>query len=129
MAGERALRLLLDQNLGPSLKRRLADLRCDIAHVADYGLEAADDAVIRELALREGFTIVSKDEDFRLRVAAHGHPPRVVLLKIDNCPLGRVEQVLRDAWTFIHKLHDEPNASLLLISPDTTFLLVHGPRP
>lgn len=129
MAGEHALRLLLDQNLGPSLKRRLADLGCDIAHVADYGMEAADDALIWNLALREGFTIVSKDEDFRLRVAAHGHPPRVVLLKIGNCPLHRVEQVLRDAWTFVQKLHDKPEASFLLISPDATFLLVHAPRP
>jgi hypothetical protein len=60
-------RLLLDQNLAPALARRLADLYPDSAHVRDLGLAAADDEAVWEHAAARGFTIVTKDDDFRQR--------------------------------------------------------------
>ncbi len=118
------MKLLFDQNLPLSLKWRLTDLGADgFAHVNDFGFEAVDDELIWELAKRERFTIVTKDKDFRMRSALLGGPPKVILLKIGNCPLAAVQDCLRRAWPFVRKLHDEPSANLLMLTRDAAFLL------
>ena len=117
------MKLLFDQNLPPTLNRRLTDLGVESAHVADFGMTAADDSAIWELAKRAGWTIVTKDKDFRSRVALYGAPPRVVLLQIGNCPLEAVEGCLRRSWPFVLKLHADVSASLLLATQDAAFLL------
>ena len=38
---------------------------------------------------------MTKDRDFLLQCAAFGHPPRVVLLRIGNCPVALMEAVIR----------------------------------
>jgi len=60
-------KLLLDQNLSPRLLRLLADIYPASAHVRDLGLAAADDETVWRYAGTEGFTIVTKDDDFRQR--------------------------------------------------------------
>ncbi len=117
------MKLLLDQNLPPGLKRRLADLDVELSHVQDFDMETADDAVIWELAKREDWTIVTKDKDFRSRVAVYGAPPRVILLQIGNCPLEAVDGCVQRAWPFVLKLHEKQSASLLLVTQDAVFLL------
>ncbi len=120
------MKFLLDQNLGSALKRKLADLSVEIAHVKDFDLAVADDEVIWRLAKEGGYTIVSKDDDFRERVSARGHPPRVVLIRLGNCPLDAVERALRRSWLLVQRLHEEPRAGLLLITPDAAFLVVQS---
>lgn len=73
-----ALRLLFDQNLAPALARRLADLYPGSAHVRDPGLAAADDEAIWSYAAANGYTIVTKDDDFRQRSFVRGAPPQVI---------------------------------------------------
>ncbi len=120
------MKFLLDQNLGAALKRRLADLSVEIAHVKDFDLAVSDDEVIWRLATERGYTIISKDDDFRERVSARGHPPRVVLIRLGNCPLATVEQALRRSWPLVRRLHEEPRAGLLLITPESAFLVVQS---
>ncbi len=86
-------------------------------------MASADDAAIWELAKRENWTIVTKDKDFRARVAVYGAPPRVILLQIGNCPLEAVEGCIRRAWPFVLKLHEKQSATLLLATQDAAFLL------
>jgi len=119
------VKLLLDQNLAPSLKRRLADLCPDISHVEQLNLAASSDETIWAMALQESSTIVTKDDDFRIKSILLGHPPKVIYLKIGNCPLSQVEHLLRHAWRLIEQLHNDPSASLLLITHESVFLLVH----
>ena len=88
-------RLLLDQNLAPSLARRLGDLYPGSAHVREFGLAAADDEIVWTHARAHGFTIVTKDDDFRQRSVLRGAPPHVIWLRLGNCRTAEVEAVLR----------------------------------
>ena len=50
----------------------------------EWALRDADDEVIWERAKRDGFIIVTKDEDFAQMVWRFGPPPQVVWLRIGN---------------------------------------------
>jgi predicted nuclease of predicted toxin-antitoxin system len=58
------MRFLIDAQLPPALARWLVSVGHEAEHVADRGMQAASDAVIWDLALREHAAIVTKDEDF-----------------------------------------------------------------
>ena len=75
------MRLLLDQNLSPSLKSALDDIYPDTLHVKDVGLEAADDVEVWSYARMHELAIVSKDSDFRQLSFTFGHPPKVVWIR------------------------------------------------
>jgi predicted nuclease of predicted toxin-antitoxin system len=90
------VRLLFDENLSPALVIRLADVFPGSCHVHDLGLGGADDRVIWLYAREHGLAIVTKDRDYLLQCAAFGHPPRVVLMRIGNCPVDLMERVLRE---------------------------------
>jgi predicted nuclease of predicted toxin-antitoxin system len=53
-----------DQNLSPTLAQKLADLFPGSTHTERAGLGRSDDVSIWEFCLREGFVVVSKDNDF-----------------------------------------------------------------
>jgi predicted nuclease of predicted toxin-antitoxin system len=59
------VRLLVDQNLSHNLVERLRDYFPDSAHVTTPGLETATDKDVWDHAGEHGYTIVSKDSDFR----------------------------------------------------------------
>jgi predicted nuclease of predicted toxin-antitoxin system len=72
------VKLLFDENLSPSLVRRLADLFPDSAHVHDVGLSRADDTTILNFAREHDYVVVTKDADYRALRLSFGKPvPRV----------------------------------------------------
>lgn len=75
------MKLLFDQNLSPKLANRLADLFPDSSHVQSGGLDCASDERVWEYALRNGFAIVSKDEDYNNLSVLRGSPPKVIWLQ------------------------------------------------
>ena len=60
------MKLLFDQNLSPSLVKRLADLFPESSHTEFAGLAQKDDRSIWQYCLQERFVVVSKDNDFPL---------------------------------------------------------------
>ena len=112
-------RLLLDQNLAPALARRLADLYPGSAHVREFRLQAADDAAIWAHAAAHGFTIVTKDDDFRQRSVLLGAPPRVIWLRLGNCRTADVEAVLRVRHAEIGEFIGDADAALLILARRT----------
>ena len=89
------MKLLFDQNLSHKLVALLGDLYPDSEHVRNVGLRQADDAAIWKYALAEGFTLVTKDEDFYLQGLMRGFPPKVIWLQTGNCITDRVQILLR----------------------------------
>lgn len=73
----------------------LADIYADCAHVREVGLESATDAAVWDFAAREGFTIVSKDADFRQRSFLFGHPPKTIWIRLGNCSTEQIADLLR----------------------------------
>ena len=73
------LKLLLDQNLSPSLLPRLQDLCPDSAHVQEVHLDRASDNIVWEFARDKGFAVVTQDSDFADRALLYGSPPKIIL--------------------------------------------------
>jgi predicted nuclease of predicted toxin-antitoxin system len=109
------VRLLFDQHLSARLIRMLADVFPYSAHVRLIGLQEAEDEVIWEYAAQHGFTIVSKDADFRRLSARLGASPRVVLLRCGNCPTSVIEAVLRTRRGDVDSLISDRQATMLVI--------------
>jgi len=109
------MKLLFDQNLSPRLVRRLADIYADSVHVREIGLRDAGDSEIWDYAKLNGFAIVSKDSDFQQRSLLYGSPPKFIWLRVGNCPVQTVEDLLRKHSIAIHTFGmDDTKAHLML---------------
>ena len=109
------MKLLFDENLSPRLPRALADLYPDSAHVHECGLGSADDSAIWQYAKDHGFAIVSKDSDFQDRSVLHGHPPKFIWIRADNCTTREIEHLLRAAVSVIEEFIGEDKESYLVL--------------
>lgn len=58
------MRILLDQNLSPSIKSFLQDIFPDALHVQDVGMSEAEDFDVWRYAGERELVVVSKDSDF-----------------------------------------------------------------
>lgn len=109
------MKLLFDQNLSPRLPHLLASIYPESTHVRDVGLSEADDAEIWEFAKRNGFTIVSKDSDFQQRSLLFGFPPKFIWIRVGNCAVKPIEELLRNHVHAIHAfVHDTVAAHMML---------------
>jgi predicted nuclease of predicted toxin-antitoxin system len=57
-------------------------------------LELANDSVVWEFAKKEGFTIVTKDNDFNDLIAFFGFPPKVIWIRRGNCSTNDIKELL-----------------------------------
>ncbi len=110
------MKLLFDQNLSHRLAGQLAAEYPASAHVRDVGLAAASDPDIWSFAGSQGFVIVSKDTDFQQRALLHGHPPKVVWVRLGNCTTAAVAALLRSRLADIEAFGADPSASFLTLS-------------
>lgn len=92
------MRILVDAQLPPALARWLSAQDHESLHVADIGMQSASDRAIWDLADKDGWVIVTKDEDFAQRKTLTASGPQVVWLRWPNGRradlLARFEQVL-----------------------------------
>lgn len=88
------MKLLLDENLSPALCDLLAELYPDTAHVREMGLQSAPDPRVWAHAERHGYTVVTKDADFHHRSLLHGHPPKVIWIRLGNCSTRDIANLL-----------------------------------
>jgi predicted nuclease of predicted toxin-antitoxin system len=109
------MRLLFDQNLSPRLPHLLADLYPGSVHVRTVGLREADDAEVWEYAGRLGLVLASKDSDFQQRSFLFGAPPKVIWIRVGNCPVGTIEALLRTHSAAIHTFDQDESAALLIV--------------
>jgi len=78
------MRFLVDAQLPPALARFLESQGHEARAVREVGLREADDTAIWDFAVRDGWIIVTKDEDFPERVMNSRTPPQIVWLRIGN---------------------------------------------
>jgi len=109
------VRLLYDENLSRRLIRLLADLYPNSQHVVAAGLARADDTELWGYAAAHDLVIVSKDWDFLQLSTVRGHPPKVVWLRIGNCSVDAMAEVLRKRHLDLLRFRDDPDAALLVI--------------
>ena len=109
------MKLLFDENLSRRLLPLLADLHPGSEHVVAAGLEAQDDRAVWSYAAERGLTIVSKDWDFLELSTVRGHPPKVVWLRLGNCSVQQIANVLRSRHLDLLRFRDDDAASLLVV--------------
>ena len=107
------MKLLFDENLAARLARDLADLFPGSAHVIPLGLGGGRDRSIWDHAAAEGFTIVTRDEDFLRLSVLLGPPPKVIWIRLGNCATLAVSRLLRVRATEIGEFGDHPEAAFL----------------
>ena len=90
------MKLLFDENLAPVLVELLSDIYPSSAHIRDIGLKSSPDSELWAHAAQAGYTIVSKDADFRQRSFLYGHPPKVIWIRRGNCSTRRIAALLRE---------------------------------
>lgn len=94
----------------------LADVFPGCGHVRDVGLRGTDDRQIWEYARKEGYTIVSKDTDFRERSYVEGPPPKVVWLDVGNAGTEAIEGLLRREHERVERFVESEESSVLILS-------------
>ena len=78
------MKFLIDENLSDKLVARLDADFPGTQHVKHVLMSAKPDADLWELAKREGFIILTQDDDFVEMSALRGTPPKVVHLSMGN---------------------------------------------
>jgi predicted nuclease of predicted toxin-antitoxin system len=67
-------------------------------------------------AATHGLVIVSKDTDFQERALFYGHPPKVIWVRLGNCPASAVAALLRSRLKEIKAFETDLLASFLALS-------------
>ena len=94
---------------------QLADLFPDSAHVKTVGLDTATDTELWNYARVNDYLIVSKDADFGNRSVIHGFPPKVIWIRLGNCPTDIVENNLRKRYVDIREFAEDSSRGLLIL--------------
>jgi predicted nuclease of predicted toxin-antitoxin system len=110
------MKLLFDENLSHRLVKLLMAEFPGSEHVRNVSLKSAADILIWEYARQNDFAILSKDIDFEQRALLHGHPPKVVWVRLGNCSTAEVESLLKTRLVDLLKFEADPQASFLAVS-------------
>lgn len=109
------MKLLFDENLSFRLVSILAADFPGSAHVTAIGLAGRPDREIWDTARRDGWIVVSKDDDFQHLGFLYGAPPKVIRLRIGNAPTSRIAHRLSSQKDRIAEFLSDGDASVLLL--------------
>lgn len=109
------MKLLLDQNIAPSLVTRLEEGFPGTAHVSEFNLERASDESVWAHALEGDFAIVSKDGDFHQLSFLRGPPPKVIWIRLGNCTTDQILDLLLAARARIDRFLTDESAALMTL--------------
>ena len=110
------MKLLFDENLSRRLPARLADLFPGSAAVTGLGLQKISDPELIGFAARNGFMVVTQDEDLPDLVAVRGGPPKVLWIRCGNRRTADIERLLRTYHEQIEALDRDMENHLMMIS-------------
>lgn len=89
------MKLLLDENLSWRLVKKLSNVFSKVIHVSSLPLnKPASDISIWNFAKSEGYTIVSKDDDFEKLVLLKKAPPKFIFLKTFNLDTNNIAHLI-----------------------------------
>lgn len=109
------MKLLFDENLAARLAVELSDLYPDSSDVKTLSLHGMSDKAIWDVAGKEGYVLVTKDEDFHRLSVLYGPPPKVVWIRLGNCTTDDVRDLLRASADEIEAFEQDLEAAFLAL--------------
>jgi predicted nuclease of predicted toxin-antitoxin system len=101
------MKLLLDANISWKLINILTPIFGECAHVDHIGFTVPiGDSEIWDYAQINGYTIITKDNDFLDLLEIKGFPPKVILLKTGNNSSKALSQLLINAKQDIEEMEN-----------------------
>lgn len=110
------VRFLLDENLSEQLLPGLSVRFPDSAHVRELGMGGVADSALWDFAQRDGFLLVTKDEDFVTLSVLRGAPPKVVWLNIGNADNSDTLALLLRHAEALEQFASHPDAGFLALA-------------
>ena len=107
------MKLLFDENLSRRLVNLLATEFPGSSHPDLVEMRGSTDAGVWAYARQHGFTLVSKDNDFRQRAFLYGPPPKVIWLSVGNAGTQIIANLLRSRTSQIQEFAGDPDEGLL----------------
>ena len=108
-------RLLFDNNISHRVIARIDDIFPNTNHVMLEKLDDVSDERVWMFARNNGYTIVTKDSDFNDMAIHKGTPPKIIWIKLGNCKVAEIENILRVNEDEIKAFLDEPIGAILEI--------------
>ena len=108
-------RLLFDNNISHRVIARIDDIFPNTNHVMLEKLDDVSDEQVWMFARNNGYTIVTKDSDFNDMAIHKGTPPKIIWIKLGNCKVAEIENILRVNEDEIKAFLDEPIGAILEI--------------
>ena len=89
------MKLLLDENLSWRMIKKLTLHFTEVVHASELKIiQPADDSSIWNYAKKNGFTIISKDDDFEKIVLLRKAPPKLIYLKTYNLDTNKLTDLI-----------------------------------
>lgn len=110
------MKLLVDENLPRSLAVLAGQTFRDSVHVLDIEPRLRTDAEIFDYAAENGFTIISKDSDFRQLSFVRPTPPKVLWLRVGNCNVAELRRIFAEHRDRIAQFESESENFLVIES-------------
>jgi len=109
------MKLLIDANISYRVVKELEQTFPESRHVRDFGLECSGDEVIWSFAKNNGFTIVSKDSDFRHYSFFYGSPPKVISILRGDASTDQLVALLLNEFERIKNFASNQEQGFLVI--------------
>ena len=108
-------KLLFDNNISHRVIARISDVFPDANHVMLENLDEVSDTKVWMFARSHNYTIVTKDSDFNDMAIHKGIPPKIIWLKLGNCKVSEIENILRENEEAIKEFLGESIGAILEI--------------
>ncbi len=109
------MKLLFDEHISFRTVRALHDIFAEARHLKFFNLEEATDSSIWDHAKKQGYAIVTKDDDFRELSMTYGQPPKVIWIKAGNISKSDFENFIRLKEPIIRSFMQSAKEALLVL--------------
>jgi predicted nuclease of predicted toxin-antitoxin system len=92
------VRFLVDNQLPPTLVDYLRERGHEAAHVVELGLDASADAHLWNIAARDTWIIITKDEDLSQMVLFRPEKVQVLWVRLGNCRKQVLMAAFERSW-------------------------------
>jgi predicted nuclease of predicted toxin-antitoxin system len=107
------MKLPLDENLSRRLVPKLLDVFPGTIHVADVDRLRTPDSEIWQYAKENGFTIITKDDDFLALAHRFGPPPKLIMVEMGNGSNAMLAERLRESAERLNEFVTHTRAGII----------------